>query len=116
VAPAYHLAGQPYLTIGDPHRETKTVATLNLPAGRYAVKADLDLANYDGDDQGLGCNLAGVSFDGGITSGSNIIGPFEDRTMSLASTTTLSGPAAVRVECNAFKLEVYGYLEALRIQ
>jgi hypothetical protein len=118
VAPEYQVANGAAVEIGISGRETRTVATLNLPAGRHAVSAHLDLTNLDGDTQSEGCSLVGAGFSGGraTTGPDNLIYERSHKSVSLDSTTTLTGPTAVSVECNGFKLFVAGHLEALRIQ
>lgn len=117
-APAYFLTGIA-TNIGDGGRETKTVATLNLPAGRWALTAPLMFVNNDGDDQAFSCTFAGATFSGGRVSngGFNLIrGGLESESLTIGTTTTLAAPTAVTVDCNGFKLAVGGYMNALAIQ
>lgn len=120
VAPAYHVAKISDQFIGGSGRETKTVATLDLPAGRYAVNAAIDLHNSDSDDQEYECSLVGPNLSGGRASTHVNFRHFLDENQSgpasLATTATLSTPGQVSLTCNGFRLGVGGYLQALAIQ
>jgi hypothetical protein len=49
-APAYRISGTIAVPIGTTGRETRTLATFDLPAGRYALSAPLRLTNRDFDN------------------------------------------------------------------
>jgi hypothetical protein len=115
-APAFSIAGISAY-VGHLTRLTKTVATLNLPAGHFAITAPLNFFEVDDARQGLACSFAGATFSAGRSdSGFEFIEGFSDKAFALGTTTTLTGPTAVSVVCNGFELSVEGYLQAMAIQ
>lgn len=117
VAPAFHIA-RIGANIGDVHRETKMVASLDLPPGRWALTAPIQFYNNDGDSQSLSCTFDGAAFSGGRPSSNDFIdgGLTSARSTALGTTTTLSAPTTVAVACNGFKLVAQGTFQALAIQ
>jgi hypothetical protein len=91
--------------IGYEHRETKTVATLNLPAGRYALSAPLRLRNDDPDYQAWSCSFTGADFVGGLVTNSTFDAQMRaasELSYTLGTTTTLSASTTVSLSCNGF--------------
>jgi hypothetical protein len=117
VLPAYHLLGIDD-DVGFDGREIKTIASLSLPAGKWAVHANLELVNQDYDFQPFGCRLAGATFNGGHLDQGRFNGleDHETRPLLLGTSVTLAAPTVVYVECNGFKLSVAGYFDALAVQ
>lgn len=124
-APAYSIAhvGDCVGCSNGPHRETRTLATLNLAPGRYALNAPLHLMNIDGDSQSMSCAFSGATFVGGLPRydytliGNDAVDDDDETiTIVLGTTTTLAAPTAVSLECNGFLLGVDGYVDALAIR
>jgi hypothetical protein len=117
VAPAYQIAGintrvGPFSDV----EETKTVATLNLPAGRYAVTAPLDLINLGDDARVWDCQLDGARFSEDRKLRAGLLSRLEDDSTALGATTTLAAPTAISVTCTGRDLAVGGYVQALAIR
>jgi hypothetical protein len=116
--PAYAIAGIDLAVVGVDSRETKTIASLSLPAGRYALSAPLSFVNFDGDNQNFSCEFTGAAFTGRPSTGAETIGDellFSQYSITLGATTTLASPTTVSVRCNGYQLGVDGYLDALAI-
>jgi Collagen triple helix repeat (20 copies) len=65
-APAYAVAGFS-ARIGDEHRETVVLATIDFPAGHYALTVGGNASNADQDTQDWSCAIAGGAISGGHT-------------------------------------------------
>ena len=116
--PSYAIDGIALEVVGVGSRETKTIASLTLPAGRYALSAPLSFVNYDADDQNFGCELTGAAFAGRPSATAETIGDellFSQYSITLGATTTLASATTVSLRCNGFQLGVNGYLDALAI-
>ena len=116
--PAYAIDGIALEVVGVGSRETKTIASLTLPAGRYALSAPLSFVNHDADDQNFGCELTGAAFAGRPSTDAETIGDellFSQYSITLGATTTLASATTVSLRCNGFQLGVDGYLDALAI-
>jgi hypothetical protein len=117
--PAYAIDGISQAVVGEDSRETKTIASLSLPAGRYALSAPLSFVNHDADNQNFSCEFTGTAITGGRPStGAETIGDellLAQYSITLGATTTLAGPATVSLTCNGYQLGVDGYLDAIAI-
>ena len=114
--PLYHAAQITATAIGSGGRATETMATIDLPAGRFAVEANMELHNNDGDVQSWSCRLTGAGWTEGLTGRSSSLPGDEEGFLSLAAAGTLAAPGQVTVECNGFQLWTRGTLTALQIQ
>ncbi len=79
------------------------------------MRLALDLKNLDLDRQGYSCSLSGPSLSGGKkeTGFEPSLERSESGSVSLATTAT--GPGRVTAQCNGFRLDAEGYLEAIAI-
>ena len=104
-------------TDGDPHRGDVTLASIDLPAGKWAVTMDGFFQNVDGSGQSEPCHMAGATFSGGSTSfGEFGVAASEDvNSWFLGTTATLAAPATITFVCNAFELRSGGRLSAIQI-
>jgi hypothetical protein len=101
--------------IGHTTRTTTTLATIDVPAGRYALEANMSLHNADGDIQDYTCALVGGTFTDGLISRHDALPGSGYGSLSLAVATTVAAPGPLKVECNGFKLFVHGTLTATAI-
>jgi hypothetical protein len=113
--PAFHVLGFSD-EIGHSSRTTTTLATLNVGPGRYALHADMEVHNADGDVQDYSCSITGGTFTAGRTGRSDGIAGGGYRFLSLAAATTVGAAGPLTVACNGFKLFVNGTLTATQIQ
>jgi hypothetical protein len=102
--------------IGHTGRTTRTLAEIDVPAGRYALRADMSLHNSDGDIQDYTCTLVGGTFTDGLVSRNDAFPGGAYGYLSLAAATTVTTAGPLKVDCNGFKLFVRGTLTAMQIQ
>lgn len=119
VAPAYFLAGMVDVPFGNPSSGgTDTIATLDLPAGRYAITAAFEVGRGAGVT--YDCLLGGAPLTGGIAdtgdrkADTRLDGAREPT--SLASIATLTTAGSVTLRCTGQAHRASGYLQALSIQ
>jgi len=116
-AASYYVNPFSRLGIGNTGRETVTVVTMDLPAGRWALEATMQASNGDGDIQNNTCRLTGATFTDGASERTFTLGSNQTGYLSLAAAATLAAPGRVTMECNGFSLSLSnGNLTALQIQ
>ena len=116
-AGAYRANPFRQLGIGNSGRQTVTVATMDLPAGRWALEATMEASNSDGDIQDNACRLTGATFTDGASERSFRLPGHEIGYVSLAAAATLAAPGPVTLECDGYRLSLdNGNLTALQIQ
>lgn len=111
-------------SVGDGGREWKTVATLSLPAGNFAITAALSANNNDYDVQTFECKVegSGVSATSGDWSYNNVLASSGTDEVAhtdgftLAGLVQLGSAGTLDISCNGYKLGMGGVLSALAVQ
>ena len=118
--PAWYADADNNNQIGHLGRFTETVASLALPAGKYAVEARMSFRNTDGDIQTNSCSLLGATFtsQGGssFTTATSTLPASTGETRFLAVAATLGSPGTISLSCNGFELWIDTVLTATQIQ
>jgi Collagen triple helix repeat (20 copies) len=114
----YHARGF-VVNTGVPRR-TATLASIDLPAGSFALTATIWLENDDDDDQAYTCDLTGGTVTEGNSSLAYTLSGIGDdgdtTTIPLAARVVLASPGTVTVECNGYNLSTVGTFTTLQVQ
>lgn len=113
--PAFHTASGIELWANEP-RSTKTLATLTLPAGTWALQAQVAFVSADTDEQPSTCQFPGVTPSEGSASTFVLTPGGETNSATVAIKVSLAAQTSVSFTCNAVETTADATVTALQVQ